>query len=244
MFVVCVLVCAYLVCHSWEFGVGGFYLGLCAFGGVEVEEGEGEIGLGHDEAVAGVEWESCLAECLLEDASGVAHLVAAGAGKPYVARGTFPFCVEYKLFDERGGAAVLCGGCCRNRSSRISYYGEEYFLSVFGYFAEDAVFHDEAFAADFFVAVFAEQVCAVGEDIEACAVAVVGGYFPVGVSAVDLAVYPGVVVGEYLYACEPQSGEEALVVGVDGLAVVFGQRVYDVCAVHAAGADGDEGAVE
>ena len=109
MFVVCVLVCAYLVYHSWEFGVGGFYLGLCAFGGVEVEEGEGEVGLGHDEAVAGVEWESCLAECLLEDASGVTHLVAAGAGKPYVARGTFPFCVEYKLFDERGGCPRVDG---------------------------------------------------------------------------------------------------------------------------------------
>ena len=61
MFVIYFLTGAYLLRYAGEFGLGRCFFGCFFLGCVEVEEGEGEIGLGHHEAEAGVKMESYLA---------------------------------------------------------------------------------------------------------------------------------------------------------------------------------------
>ena len=118
--------------------------------------------------------------------------------------------------------------------------GQQHLLSVFAYLAEDAVFHQEGLAADFLVAEHAVKVCAIGENVETLAHAVLGGYLVVYLHAVQHKVLPLVVVGQNLYARQPHAAEEAPVVGVAYLAGQFGNGVHLIGAIHAAGTDGKQ----
>ena len=100
-----------------------------------------------------------------------------------------------------------------------------------------AVAYFPALAIYRFAAIFLKQIAAIGKCIKTMACAVFSGDIFDELSVVEGEVSDFLIMRQYICMGEPQTWEEASVIGIDAFARFFRLRIDGLCAVHAACAD-------